>query len=63
SSSRCDMSPRARRRAKAAFALRLALGEMSHLLLDSTRVSPRRAQEGYVFRFASLSSALQDALR
>jgi len=46
-----------------AFALRLALGEMSHLLLDSMRVSPRRAQEGYVFRFASLSSALQDALR
>lgn len=46
-----------------AFALRLALGEMSHLLLDSTRVSPRRAREsGYVFRFASLPPALQDAL-
>ncbi|MFZ4681096.1 MAG: TIGR01777 family oxidoreductase [Terrimicrobiaceae bacterium] len=47
-----------------AFALRLGLGELSHLMLDSTRVSPLRAQEGgYVFRFATLPSALQDALR
>ena len=47
-----------------AFALRLGLGELSHLMLDSTRVSPRRAPEGgYVFRFATLASALQDALR
>ncbi len=47
-----------------AFALRLALGELSHLMLDSTRVSPRRALEGgYVFRFATLPSALQDAVR
>lgn len=46
-----------------AFAIRLALGEMSHILLDSERVRPARALEGgYVFRFASLPSALQDAL-
>lgn len=46
-----------------AFALRLGLGEMSHLLLDSCRVQPAIAlNHGYVFRFATLPSALQDAL-
>lgn len=46
-----------------AFALRLALGELSHLMLDNCRVVPRRTLEaGYVFRFATLPAALQDAL-
>lgn len=46
-----------------ALALRLALGELSGLLLHSARVVPRRTQEGgYVFRFATLPAALQDAL-
>lgn len=46
-----------------AFALRLGLGEMSHILLDSTRVNPTQAfAHGYVFRFATLPAALQDAL-
>ncbi len=46
-----------------AFVLRLGLGEFSHLLLDNSRVQPRRAEDhGYVFRFASLPSALQDTL-
>ena len=46
-----------------AFALRLALGELSHILLDSARVNPTQAfAHGYVFRFATLPAALQDAL-
>ncbi len=46
-----------------AFALKFMLGEMSHLLLDSYRVKPAVAlSHGYVFRFATLPSALQDAL-
>lgn len=45
------------------WALRFGLGELSRLLLDSSRVQPRRAEEGgYVFRFASLPRALQDTL-
>lgn len=47
-----------------AFAIRLVLGELSHVMLDSCRVAPRRALEGgYVFRFASLPAALQDVLQ
>ena len=46
-----------------AFALRLGLGELSHLMLDSMRVRPRVAAEnGYVFQFATLPGALQDVL-
>lgn len=46
-----------------AFALRLVTGEMSHVLLDSIRVRPRRAgEEGYHFKFAALPAALQAAL-
>lgn len=41
--------------------LRMLLGEQSCLLLDGQRVSPRRLrEEGYAFRFATLSSALAD---
>lgn len=47
-----------------AFVLRLALGELSGVMLDSMRVTPRRTiEKGYVFRFASLPAALQDVLK
>jgi len=46
-----------------AFAIRLALGELSHVVLDGCRVAPCQALEGdYVFRFASLPAALADVL-
>ena len=42
-----------------AWALKLALGEMSVLLLGGQRVQPRRAQEaGFVFRYPELRGAL-----
>lgn len=42
------------------FALRLALGEMSSLVLDSTRAVPERTlSAGYRFRFEDLASALR----
>ena len=47
-----------------AFALRLALGELSHLMLDSTRVAPKVAlQMGYEYQFPTLPSALVNAVR
>jgi len=46
-----------------AFAMRLGLGDLSHLLLDSIRVLPRSAEKGgYVFRFPTLPAALEDVL-
>jgi len=46
-----------------ALALRLGLGEMADFMLESVRVRPARAlAQGYVFQFASLPAALQDAL-
>lgn len=46
-----------------AFALRLGLGELSHLLLDSSRVIPRRTQSlGYEYKFPCLQSALRDVV-
>ena len=45
-----------------AFALRLALGELSHVMLDSVRVAPRIASKGgYTYQFATLPVALADA--
>jgi uncharacterized protein len=45
-----------------AFALRLALGELSHVMLDSVRVAPRIASKGgYTYQFATLPAALADA--
>lgn len=42
-----------------AFAIRLALGELSHVLLDNCRVRPAVAlKEGYPYRHASLSDAV-----
>ncbi|HEX9050727.1 MAG TPA: TIGR01777 family oxidoreductase [Anaeromyxobacter sp.] len=47
-----------------AFALSLALGEMSSALLASQRVLPRKALAlGYRFRFPALDGALRDLLR
>lgn len=44
-----------------AFAIRMALGELSHLLLDSQRVVPAVAERtNYPFRFENLSDALSD---
>jgi uncharacterized protein len=46
-----------------AFALRLALGEMSTLVLDGLYLRPARLQEtGFTFRFTSLEPALRDLL-
>jgi uncharacterized protein (TIGR01777 family) len=47
-----------------AFALRLALGELSRVMLDSARVAPRIASKGgYTYQFATLPAALADATR
>lgn len=47
-----------------AWALRLALGEMSVLLLGGQRLEPRRAlASGYVFRHAALAPALSGLLQ
>jgi hypothetical protein len=43
-----------------AFVLKAALGELSHVLLDSSRVSPSVAVKlGYPYRFSTLAGALQ----
>jgi uncharacterized protein len=47
-----------------AFALRLALGPLSQLLLDGRRATPTKALAlGYQFRFGGLTEALQDVIR
>ena len=47
-----------------AWALRLALGEMSVLLLGGQRLAPRRAQElGFVWRQPQLAGALEQLLQ
>ena len=46
-----------------AFALKLALGEMSKLVLEGQRALPRRLEQaGYRFRFPGLEAALRDLL-
>jgi len=46
-----------------AFVLKLALGEMSRLLLTGQRAIPRKLLDaGYAFRFTSLKAALRDVL-
>jgi uncharacterized protein (TIGR01777 family) len=46
-----------------AFVLRLALGEMSHMLITGQRALPARAEElGFKFGFRALEPALQDIL-
>ena len=47
-----------------ALALRLALGEMSTVVLDGQRVIPARLQDlGYTFRFPEAEAALRDLLK
>jgi uncharacterized protein (TIGR01777 family) len=44
-----------------AFAIRIALGELSHLLLDSQRVLPKATlASGYAYRFPTLDAAAAD---
>ena len=46
-----------------AFALQLAFGEMSTLVLDGQRVLPKNLLErGYSFRFSELQPALEAIL-
>jgi NAD dependent epimerase/dehydratase family enzyme len=46
------------------FALRLGLGDLSHLLLDSQRILPKRFQEqGFAYRFKDVDSALCEVFR
>ncbi len=46
------------------FALRLLLGDLSHLMLDSQRVLPRRiAETGFRYRFGSVESAMGEVFR
>jgi NAD dependent epimerase/dehydratase family enzyme len=46
-----------------AFALKLALGEMSKIVLEGQRALPHRLEEaGYRFRFPDLEAALRDLL-
>jgi uncharacterized protein (TIGR01777 family) len=45
-----------------AFALRLVLGELSHVMLDSVRVKPQvAARNGYLYRFPTLAEGLESA--
>ncbi len=45
------------------FVLKLIMGEMSHVVLDSTRVKPKAMSEsGYAFRYTDLQEALRDLL-
>ena len=47
-----------------AFALKIALGEMSHTVLDSTRCSSAKLEaEGFIFKFPELQKALTDLLQ
>ncbi|NBZ95852.1 MAG: TIGR01777 family protein [Proteobacteria bacterium] len=47
-----------------AFALRLALGDLSHLLLDSMRVVPNDLQEkGFPYRYPALGTAMDEVFK
>ena len=47
-----------------AFALRLVLGDLSHLLLDSQRVVPARLrQEGFTYRYSRVGVAMEEVFR
>ncbi|CAN5684872.1 hypothetical protein BH09VER1_BH09VER1_03400 [soil metagenome] len=45
------------------FAMEMALGELSHVLLDSMRVVPKKARgDGYLFQYPTLEDALRASL-
>lgn len=47
-----------------AFALRFILGDLSHLLLDSQRVVPKRlADLGFRYRFGTMEGAMEEVFR
>lgn len=47
-----------------AFALRLGLGDLSHLMLDSQRVIPKRfANMGFRYRFDGIEAAMREVFR
>jgi len=47
-----------------AFALRLGLGDLSHLLLDSQRIIPKRfARLHFPYRFENLGAAMGEVFR
>jgi hypothetical protein len=47
-----------------AFALRLALGDLSHLMLDSQRVIPKRfANMRFHYRFDGIGAAMREVFR
>lgn len=47
-----------------AFALRLGLGDLSHLMLDSQRVLPKRLSDfGFYYRFGTVESAMKEVFR
>jgi len=47
-----------------AFALRLALGDLSHLMLDSQRIVPKRFTElGFPYRFGNVGAAMEEVFR
>lgn len=46
------------------FALRLALGDLSHLMLDSQRIVPKRFMElGFPYRFGNVNAAMDEVFR
>ena len=47
-----------------AFVLRLALGDLSHLMLDSIRIVPKRFTElGFHFRYGNVGAAMDEVFR
>ncbi|MEI7962650.1 MAG: DUF1731 domain-containing protein, partial [Verrucomicrobiota bacterium] len=47
-----------------AFALRLALGDLSHLMLDSQRIVPKRFTKlGFPYRFGNVGTAMEEVFR
>lgn len=47
-----------------AFALKLALGNLSHLMLDSQRIVPKHLLEGgFAYRFPTVASAMEEIFR
>jgi uncharacterized protein len=46
------------------FAVKMALGDLSHLLLDSQRVIPKRfTEEGFPYRYPTVEAAMREVFR